>query len=190
MNDVEPGDLLTAAEAFARPFYAEAHRAYHSAEHVRAVLEALDSRGLLTPTLALAVWGHDFIYNPRASDNEERSAEVFGKWLREQGASSELMAEVRPLILATKHAAPPTTRAEALLVDADLSILGADERTFAAYDATIRREYAHVPGPLYSIGRRKVLRGFLERERIFTTPEFTELEGRAQVNLTAALKRL
>lgn len=187
---MEPGELLTAAEAFARPFYAEAHRAYHNAEHVRAVLHALASRDLLTLALALSVWGHDLIYDPRAHDNEERSAELFGEWLRAQGASPELQEEVSALILATRHTAPPSTRGEALLVDADLSILGAEPRTFAAYDAAIRQEYSLVPGEAYRIGRARVLQSFLDRERIYSTPEFSELEVRARVNLTAALERL
>lgn len=182
--------VLAEAEAFALPYYAEAHRAYHNAEHVRAVLHALESRQVLTPMLALAVWGHDLIYDPRKHDNEQRSADVFDGWLAEQGAPADLRAEVHALILATRHAAPASTRAEALLIDADLSILGADAEAFAAYNAAIRREYRHVPGPLYRVGRKKILRGFLDRERIFTTPEFAGLEGRARVNLAGAIANL
>lgn len=182
--------LLERAGAFALPFYAQPHRAYHNADHVRAVLHALASRGLLTRALTLAVWGHDLVYDPRAEGNEERSAEVFGAWLREQGASPELVAEVRALILATRHTTPPATRDEALLVDADLSILGAGPQEFAAYDAAIRQEYAFVPEEAYRAGRARVLRSFLDRGRIFTTPEFAGLEAAARVNLTHALEGL
>lgn len=188
-SDAVQADLL-AAEAFALPYYAEAHRAYHNAQHVRTVLHALDSRQVLTPMLALAVWGHDLIYDPRQHDNEQRSADVFDAWLAEQGVSAGQRADIHALILATRHAAPAATRAEALLIDADLSILGADAGAFAAYDAAIRREYQHVPGLLYRMGRKKILRGFLERERIFTTPEFVELEGQARANLLDALGKL
>lgn len=187
MND---SALLADAEAFALPYYAEAHRAYHNAGHVRAVLDALESRQVLTPVLALAVWGHDLIYDPRQHDNEQRSADVFDGWLAEQGAPADLRAEIHALILATRHAAPAATRAEALLVHADLSILGADAEAFAAYDAAIRREYKHVRGLLYRMGRKKILRGFLEREQIFTTPEFGELEAQARVNLAEAIAKL
>ncbi|WP_019011569.1 HD domain-containing protein [Deinococcus aquatilis] len=183
-------NLLAAAEAFALPYYAEAHRAYHNAQHVRAVLHALDSRQVLTPTLALAIWGHDLIYDPRQHDNEQRSADVFDGWLAEQGAPADLRDDIHALILATRHAAPAATRAEALLIDADLSILGADAGVFAAYDTAIRREYKHVPGLLYRMGRKKILRGFLEREQIFTTPEFAELEGQARANLLDVLGKL
>lgn len=182
--------LLARAEAFARPFYAAPGRAYHTAEHVQAVLDALASRGVITPTLALAAWGHDLIDDPRAEDNEVRSAAVFGEWLAAQGADAGLVREVRALILATRHTDPPYTRAEALLVDADLSILGADPATFAACDRAIRQEYAHVPEAAYQAGRARVLRGFLERERIYTAPEFAGLEASAKANLQAALLQL
>ncbi|WP_102126421.1 HD domain-containing protein [Deinococcus planocerae] len=182
--------LLAAAEAVALPFYAEPHRAYDNADHVRAVLHTLASRGLLTPTLTLAVWGHDLVYDPRAEGNEERSAEVFGEWLRGQGISPELEAEVRALILATRHTTPPATREGALLVDADLSILGADPQIFAAYDAAIRQEYSFVTEEAYRAGRARVLQSFLDREHIFSTPEFAGLEAQARTNLTHALELL
>ncbi|GAA5513208.1 hypothetical protein Dcar01_01934 [Deinococcus carri] len=188
----EPGTaaLLAAAEAFALPRYTQPWRAYHNAEHVRAVLQALASREVLTPALALAAWGHDLIYDPRAPDNEARSAEVFGGWLEAQGADAALVREVTALILATRHTSPPETRAEALLADADLGILGAEAPAFAVYDRAIRQEYAFVPDVEYRRGRARVLRGFLERERIYTTSEFAALEERARANLTAALGRL
>ncbi|CAM4035256.1 phosphohydrolase [Deinococcus marmoris] len=183
-------DLVAEAEAFALPSYSEAGRAYHNADHVRAMLDALESRGVLTPALALAVWGHDLIYDARAGDNEERSAEVFNGWLVSQNAPADLQKEIHVLILATKHAAPPATRAEALLVDADLAILGASAADFAAYDAAIRQEYAHVSALLYRVGRKKILRGFLNRGQIYTTPEFAELEAQARWNLTGAVGQL
>lgn len=182
--------LVGAAEAFARPFYDAPERAYHTAAHVQSLIRALGGRGVLTPALELAAWGHDLIYDPRAADNEERSADVFGAWLAAQGAGGDVQAQVRDLILATRHTTPPTTRAGALFVDADLGILGADPDTFDAYDRAIRAEYAHVPDGAYRAGRSGVLRGFLSRERLFLTPEFAALDAPARVNLRRALKRL
>lgn len=186
----DPAKLLPAAEMFALPFYAAPERAYHNAAHVRQMLGALETRSVLTPTLALAVWGHDLVYDPRAADNEARSAEVFGAWLAEQGADAALRAQVTALILATRHAEPPATREEALLVDADLGILGASAGDFGAYDRAIRQEYAHVPWPLYREGRRRVLEGFLERDTLYHTPEFAALDAPARLNLRRAVAEL
>ena len=182
--------LLADAAAFARPRYAEAHRHYHTAAHVQAVVHALKVRGVLTPALELAAWGHDLIYDPRANDNEQRSAEEFDTWLAAQGAPDDLRRTVRALILATRHTAPPSGRDEALFVDADLSILGANSEEFGVYDRAIREEYAHVPDDVYRPGRAQVLRHFLNRERLYTTPEFSELETLARKNLQRALARL
>ena len=185
-----PATLLPTAEVFARPFYDAPERTYHNAAHVQQVLGALGARGVLTPTLALAVWGHDLIYDPRAGDNEARSAGVFGDWLAEQGADAALRTEVAALILATRHAEPPRTRQEALLVDADLSILGASAGDFDAYDAAIRQEYAHVPWPLYREGRRRVLEGFLERATLYHSSEFAALDAPGRLNLRRAVAQL
>lgn len=182
--------LLQAAEVFALPRYREPHRAYHGEAHIRAMLDALAARGVSTPTLALAVWGHDLVYDPTAADNEERSADEFDAWLERQGAPGDVRSDVRRLILATRHRALPASRDEALLVDADLAILGAERAAFAAYDAAIRREYAHVPGLAYRMGRFRVLEGFLGRPRIYTTAEFAPLEAQARTNLRWVLRKL
>lgn len=182
--------LVTAAEAFALPFYREAHRAYHNEAHVRTMLAALEARGVLTSTLALAVWGHDLIYDPRAHDNEERSADQFDAWLAGHGAEKVLREAVRSLILATRHSRAPADAAEALIVDADLAILGSNECVFDDYDAAIRQEYAHVSDSAYRAGRSRILHAFLARSRIFTTPEFSALEPHARRNLTRAIARL
>ena len=58
--------------------YAEPDRHYHTLEHVRQVLETVDVLGSHARNLnavKLAAWLHDVIYDSRASDNEERSAD-------------------------------------------------------------------------------------------------------------------
>ncbi|MFC4426829.1 phosphohydrolase [Deinococcus navajonensis] len=182
--------LAQQARGFALPFYAQPERAYHNAAHVRDLLLALGTRGVLNPELALAVWGHDLIYDPQASDNEARSADEFDRWLTAQGAPEGLRTQVRTLILVTRHVAAPEGRDAALLADADLAILGAKPAHFANYDAAIRREYAHVPECRYRQGRLGVLRQFLARERLFATPEFEALEHQARQNLRAAISAL
>jgi predicted metal-dependent HD superfamily phosphohydrolase len=181
---------LAAAREFCTPFYQEPQRAYHTLSHVEALLNALHSRGVLSPGLALAVWGHDLIYDPQRHDNEAQSARQFGDWLEGQGADTALVAEVRRLILKTQHTEPPTDKAAALLVDADLSVFGADDETFWAYEQAIRQEYSFVPWAAYREGRMTVLNGFLKRERIYTTAEFAGLETGARGHLEAAVALL
>ena len=183
-------DLVDAARPLCTPYYAETHRAYHTLGHVEAMLEALAHRAVLSPALALAVWGHDLIYDPRRHDNEARSAEQFGDWLGNRGAETALVTEVRRLILETQHRSLPSDRTAALLVDADLCVFGADDETFWAYEQAIRQEYSFVPWPQYREGRIALLEGFLKREQIYTTPEFAGLEAGARGHLGAARENL
>ncbi|TSA88183.1 phosphohydrolase [Deinococcus detaillensis] len=181
---------MAAVRAFCTPFYAEAHRAYHTLRHVETMLSALEERCALTPVLVLAIWGHDLIYDPARNDNEARSAEVFGAWLAEQDEPDALQREVGALILATKHDQPPSSVAAALMVDADLAVFGASDAEFWAYERAIRREYQFVDWPIYRMGRQAILSHFLERERIYNTPEFADLEAAARAHLRAATQKL
>src|SRR5438046_1502932 len=66
--------------------YSEPGRFYHTLDHVQNMLETVDrlachARNL--NALKLAVWLHDVIYDSRAADNEERSAD-FAERLCEQ----------------------------------------------------------------------------------------------------------
>ncbi|MGY2892597.1 HD domain-containing protein [Deinococcus sp. UYEF24] len=177
---------LDAAQTYSLPFYQEPHRAYHTLAHVQAMLDALETRNVLTPALTLAVWGHDLIYDPQRHDNEAQSAERFGDWLEIQGVGPASVAEMRRLILETDHRAPPTDRTAALLVDADLSVFGADEAGFWRYEQAIRQEYGWVDWPTYRAGRLGVLEQFLSRSSVFSTSEFSGLEVAAQKHLEAA----
>ncbi|GHF88263.1 HD domain-containing protein [Deinococcus ficus] len=190
MTGPEGWVLLEGIRAFALPHYRAPDRAYHDDRHVRGMLTALGVRGVLTPALALAVWGHDVVYDARRHDNEARSADLLDDWLAAKQAPADVRARVRSMILATRHAEAPATQEEALLVDADLGILGAPPGPFAAYDAAIRREYAHVPDAAYRPARRAVLQGFLDRPRLFVTPEFADLEAQARMNLRGAVAAL
>jgi predicted metal-dependent HD superfamily phosphohydrolase len=179
------------ADVLAR--YAEPHRAYHTVEHIARTLELLDGvrRRLREPDEAeLAVWLHDLIYDPRAVDNEERSAEIGARWLAEGGVAPDRAARMRALILATRHAAPPEEHDARYVVDADLSILGAPPAEFDRYETQVRQEYGFRTDTEWREGRTRLLRRFLDHPRLFLTPEFAVFEGPARANLARSLARL
>src|ERR1700732_4752600 len=66
--------------------YSGSSRFYHQLDHVQSVLETVESLGSYARNLnavKLAAWLHDVIYDSRASDNEERSAEYAERLCKE-----------------------------------------------------------------------------------------------------------
>lgn len=183
-----PFDRLVAA-------YSEPHRAYHNLEHLGEMFRVVSrlAGGISNLTaVQFAVWYHDAVYNPKATDNEIRSAEWADKDLARWGVSESTRSVVRDLILSTTHLeTPPATPDTAAFLDADLAILGAAEFRYERYANGIRKEFEWVPEPQYREGRRKVLEGFLARARIFHTDMMhQEGEESARRNLQAEMAQL
>ncbi|WBY01362.1 N-methyl-D-aspartate receptor NMDAR2C subunit [Ramlibacter tataouinensis] len=171
--------------------WGEPQRHYHTLQHLRECLSYLEAASMLARRPAeveLALWFHDAVYDPRRDDNEQRSADWARAGVRAAGCAPEVADRVHALVMATRTHAyagdDPDTR---LLLDIDLSILGAAPARFDDYQRQIRAEYAHVPEPLYRERRAQVLRGFLARPRIYLTDAFHDaLEARARGNLARA----
>ncbi|PRY35208.1 HD domain-containing protein [Umezawaea tangerina] len=155
--------------------YTEPHRGYHNTDHVKQVVrdalllgadECERDRALVT----LAALAHDVVYDGKPGDDERRSAE----WARDQlsaaGVAGEDTARVQELVLATlTHEAAPGDRLAAVLLDADLAILGSDPVGYERYRAAVRSEYAHVPDEAWRVGRAGVLRALLGKGELFVT---------------------
>jgi predicted metal-dependent HD superfamily phosphohydrolase len=174
--------------------YAEPHRHYHTAQHIAEGFQILDAAGpQVGPPLAveLAWWFHDVVYDPKAHDNEERSAAQVRQWLTEAGVETSLVEKVNRLILATKHHDPALEDDAPIIVDVDLSIFGQPTVRFQEYENQIRQEYAWVPAAVFAVKRAEVLETFLARPRIYHTDWFfTRYEIQARANLQKALTQL
>ena len=180
--------------------WAETHRHYHDQRHLRECL-ALWARWRgqceRAGEVAVALWFHDAVYDPRApqaGSNELNSAAWAARSLIHAGLPSETAQRVHDLVMATQHDAPAALSSDAdaqLLVDIDLSILGSPPERFERYDQDVRKEYAWVPGLRYRTKRAQVLQGFLERPRLYHGEAAVDLlECQARINLAAALSRL
>ncbi len=171
--------------------YAEPHRHYHSLQHLGECLTLLDAHRAAAERpaeVALALWFHDAIYDVHRHDNEALSAAWAFEALTAAGVPDEAARRVHALVMATRHDAVPEGRDAALLVDIDLSILGAAPPRFAEYERQIRAEYAHVPPTLFEERRRAILSHFLDRQPIYLTPGLrSERDAQARVNLQSAV---
>lgn len=174
--------------------YNEPQRKYHTLQHLNECLAQFDTARHLAAHPAeveIALWFHDAIYALGRADNEEQSAVWARTALLAAGSPPEVAERVVALVMATRHAAAPTGIDAQLLVDVDLAILGAPPARFAEYESQIRAEYALVPDWLYRRKRRAVLRAFLDRTAIYSTPHFhTALEPQARNNLQRAVDAL
>jgi predicted metal-dependent HD superfamily phosphohydrolase len=171
--------------------YSESHRHYHTAQHLAECFEKVRDIICLAERPAeviVGLWFHDVIYDTRRHDNEERSADWAGDAARELGASAESAQRIHGLIMFTRHAAAPVGIDAQVLVDADLSILGAEPARFQEYETQVRREYGWVPDAMFWPGRARILKELLGRPHLFCTPRFRErYEARARRNLQRSL---
>jgi predicted metal-dependent HD superfamily phosphohydrolase len=175
--------------------YGGAGRYYHNLDHLEAVLATLDTlvgQARERPALELAAWFHDAVYDPRSADNEEASAALAESTSAAWGLSASFAGRVGRLIRATAtHQAEDADSDTHLLLDADLAILGAEPVDYDRYAEAIRREYAWVHEEDYRRGRGRVLRQFLQRERIYQLEAVhAALDARARDNLRRELGRL
>jgi predicted metal-dependent HD superfamily phosphohydrolase len=174
--------------------WSEPHRHYHTLQHLGECMTQFGEVRAMAEhagEVALGLWFHDAFYEPRRDDNELRSADWASSCIAKAGAGAEVAQRVHSLIMQTRHKIPPEDADAQLLVDIDLSILGAPTQRFDESDLQVRAEYSHVADAAYREGRRAILQSFLARPRLYSTDYFhSRLEERARVNLQRALARL
>lgn len=173
--------------------YTEPHRRYHNVSHILAALNHYDVlKGLAErPELVeFSLWLHDAVYDPRATENEAKSADLAEHYLVEAGLGN-LVAEVRRLIMATAHTAPSEADDAGLVVDIDLSVLALHPAGYAEYARAVRQEYQWVPDEQFRAGRSKVLKSFLTMPNLYSHPATIEAwEDKARKNIKAELHHL
>ncbi|MFT5647112.1 MAG: putative metal-dependent HD superfamily phosphohydrolase [Aureispira sp.] len=172
--------------------YTDSNRHYHNLVHIFNLLNLVDTYkiSIEQPLLfELAVWYHDAIYNAKAKDNELQSAilvqKLFSKYLDSRGLSY-----VNALIMSTEGHFPKLENQDTyLFLDFDLSILAAESSVYNLYSEAIWQEYkiAYIK-VLYNMGRKKVLKNFLARDKIYFSPVFfAKYEAKARQNIRLEL---
>lgn len=172
--------------------YSEPQRAYHTVRHLSECFDHLDACPLQRcdpGAIELALWFHDAVYDTRASDNEARSA----AWARSALGSLDTtrLDRIEGLVLATRHDGGSGSPDEDLLLDIDLSILGASPTRFHEYEEQVRSEYSWVADEAYARARARILGTFEERPFLYRTAYFRDrLEAQARRNLRRSLAAL
>lgn len=157
--------------------YSESGRFHHSLLHVKDCLEEFDVVKHLAQdpeAVEMALWTHD-IYNPKAPDHEEKSAEQAEKIFTEAQISSILIKKSGQLIMVTKKHNPGDDIDEQITSDIDMSILGTHPKRYELYKENVRLEYSDVPLYKFRLGRTTFLhaqKDKLERGELFYLPYF------------------
>lgn len=170
-------------------------RRYHGLQHLGflfAEIEAQADQISDLPRLTYAAWFHDAIYKSWRGDNEQRSADWAQAALVDMGATSDLASRVHSLILATAdHAGGGTDADDALFLDMDCAILGADPDAYDQYARQVRAEHLWAPPQSYKKGRAAFLTRQLQRERLFHTAAYQDrFEAQARANMQRELAKL
>jgi predicted metal-dependent HD superfamily phosphohydrolase len=172
-------------EPFIEFYYGKANRKYHNAAHIRQVFSSLEQVAGITDwvenlRLGLLVIMHDAYYDPLYNLNELESACLAADRFPE--FSNYLIQG----ILATRdhkldNVSDQVKQEISLFLDADMSILAADEEEYLAYADNVRAEYLEAGVSLedYNKGRVK----FLESFSGFITPEYQKLNDKAFNNV-------
>jgi predicted metal-dependent HD superfamily phosphohydrolase len=174
--------------------YSSKKRHYHTLEHLNNLLyqlTAVKSEIKNWETILFTLFYHDIIYNSLKSDNEEKSAELAEKRMKQIPVSKDKIELCKKQILATKSHIKSTDSDTNYFTDADLSVLGQNWETYLLYCKNVRKEYSIYPTLVYNPGRKKVLNHFLSMDRIFKTDFFyNKFELQAKQNLQQEIESL
>jgi len=192
LNDAVTPVAITALWQDIATRYSEPQRAYHTLDHLKQLFgqfEQIKPRLHEPHLIALALYYHDVIYDPRRSDNELKSAEYAIEALRCY-LSEDQCQSIYALIMMTATHQMDTLAYEdkisdaAYLLDMDLSILGAPWSEYDQYAQAVRQEYVHVAKENYRVGRITVLEKLLAHSSLYLTAYYHKrLEKQARKNI-------
>ena len=189
-NDDQKIELWTEIQNF----HSDKKRHYHTLRHLENLHSQLtDIKGEIQnwETILFTLFYHDIIYNSIKSNNEEKSAELAVKRMRQIFVPKDKIELCKNQILATKSHIKSTDSDTNYFTDADLSVLGQSWEKYSLYSKNVRKEYSIYPDLVYNPGRKKVLNHFLSMDRIFKTDYFYDkFEIQAKQNLQQEIETL
>ncbi len=182
-----------------RRYYEEAHRKYHTLEHIEYGLPILEEYAHLAEhydALLTAWFLHDVVYStkPRTDrqklSNEVKSARYANcmlyhaplhRYVEELG----LRSTVFKLICSSEGRRSVNTQDAKLLSDVDWSILGQPWEVYRCYVAKVRHEYGQYNDQAFMAGRMDWIRS--NRNFRFFLPKFAQYNAQAKENLEREL---
>ena len=172
--------------------YGEPMRRYHTFDHIQHCLQEFDAiveQLEHADAVEMALWFHDAIYVPGASDNEQRSAQLFRSCA--VGGDPGFCQRVDELIMVTTHRVPPRSHDERFIVDIDLSSFGQSWAEFLYDGEDLRAESADLDDAGYYQSQLRFLNSLYQRPNLFQTTFFqARYEQAARTNIERLIARL
>ncbi|MEM9548565.1 MAG: hypothetical protein AAGA77_21445 [Bacteroidota bacterium] len=132
--------------------YTKSNRHYHNLEHLEDLINQLTQVKVKIDNwqvLLFTLFYHDIIYKSTKKDNEEKSARLASNRMRQINAKESDIQLCYNQIIATKSHDASRNSDTNYFTDADLSILGREQKEYKAYCQKIRKEYSIYPNFLY-----------------------------------------
>ena len=174
--------------------YSESKRHYHNLSHLENLLKQLiEVKHEIEnwETVLFTMFYHDIIYIATNTDNEEKSAELAAKRMKEIKVSENIIEKCKSQILATKKHLTDTNSDTNYFLDADISIFGYTDEVYNKYRKNVRMEYLYYPSVIYNKGRIQILKDFVNQGTIFKTEYFrTKFEKQARQNILKEIEKL
>src|SRR5690606_27293028 len=169
-------------------------RHYHNLSHLENLLKQLikvKHEIENWETVLFTMFYHDIIYIATNTDNEEKSAELAAKRMKEIKVSDNIIEKCKSQILATKKHLTDTNSDTNYFLDADISIFGYTDEVYNKYRKNVRMEYLYYPSVIYNKGRIQILKDFVNQDTIFKTEYFrTKFEKQARQNILKEIEKL
>jgi len=177
--------------------YSQEERTYHNMNHLRDMFRLYkEIREYLDSPLAvgLSIFFHEIVYEPTATDNELKSAELCKRFAVDVGLPSEVLQAMMGIIDHGHDIAEGGAETEnpdmVFFMDLKLSVLGRDSEEYDLYVAKIRQEYTHLDDEEFLSSRADVLQRLLETRIYRTDVVSSKYEERARQNVARELDSL
>lgn len=168
---------------------------YHSAEHTREVIQAVEHLALCEGVrdeglflLKTAALFHDLGFTQQYEHNESIGVELAQKILPDFGYSDVHIQTVSELIFATEVPHKPVNKMQEIMCDADLDYLGTDD--FETISQKLKRELMEKGKITSDRHWDEVQVPFLENHRYFTSTAIASRGPKKEENLAAVRQRL
>lgn len=167
--------------------YSSQHRFYHNLEHLKHMyleLKQIKSKIQDWDTIIFSMFYHDIVYDPKSIYNEEDSAGIAADRLKQISFPDNKIDIITSNICATKNHVNQADSDLKYFLDADLAILGADEKSYIKYSKSIKKEYSNISKLTFKVKRGEILHKMLKQDSIYKTGFFkSKYETKARQNI-------